>query len=89
MYGFTQEFKFCVHIFIPSVLRNFVFETSEAPLSSILKNWQKSLFFHEYLPKGLTNFGRTESKLHTLNYHTAGGESRFWKWVCPSVLGHI
>ena len=39
------------------------------PLSSILKICQKSLFFHEYLPKGLTNFGRSESKLHTMNYH--------------------
>ena len=35
---FTQEFEFFVQILIPSVLRNFVFETSEAPLSSILKN---------------------------------------------------
>ena len=66
---FTQEFEFCFQIFIPLVLRNLIFETSEAPLSSIWKNWQKSLFFHEYLPKGLTNFGCSESKLHTLNYH--------------------
>ena len=65
---FTQEFEFCFQIFIPLVLRNFIFETSEAPLTSISKNWQKSLFFHEYLPKGLTNFGCRKLKLHTLNY---------------------
>ena len=53
---FTQEFEFWFQILIPLVLKNFVFETSEAPLSSILKKWQKSLFFHECLPKGLTNF---------------------------------
>ena len=34
---FTQEFEFCFQILIPLVLKNFVFETSEAPLSSILK----------------------------------------------------
>ena len=69
---FTQEFEFCFQIFILLVLRNLFFETSEAPLSSIWKNWQKSLFFHEYLPKGLTNFGRSESKLYTLNYTQLG-----------------
>ena len=63
-------------------MRNFVFETSEAPLSSILKNWQKSLFFHEYLPKGLTNFGRSESKLHTLNYHTLNGLWDLTRFFC-------
>ena len=68
---FTQEFEFCFQIFIPLVLRNLVCETSGAPLSSILKNWQKSLFFHEYLPKGLTNFGRRKLKLHTLKYHNS------------------
>ena len=36
--GFTQEFEFCFQIFIPLVLRNLIFETSEAPLSSIWKN---------------------------------------------------
>ena len=45
---------------------------SEAPLSSILKNWRLSLFSHEYLSKGLTNFGRWKLKLHTLNYHISG-----------------
>ena len=73
---FTQEFDFCFQIFISLVLRNLIFETSEAPLSSIWRNWQKSLFFHEYLPKGLTNFGRTESKLHTLNYHNGDASSK-------------
>ena len=70
---FTQEFEFCFQIFIPLVLKILIFEISEAPLSSIWKNWQKSLFFHEYLPKGLTNFGCSESKLHTLNYHNWRG----------------
>ena len=28
---FTQEFEFCFQIFIPLVLRNLIFETSEAP----------------------------------------------------------
>ena len=32
----TQEFEFCFQIFIPLVLRNFVFETSKALLSMIL-----------------------------------------------------
>ena len=35
---FTQEFEFWFQILIPLVLKNFVFETSEAPLASILKN---------------------------------------------------
>ena len=29
---FTQEFEFCFQIFIPFVLRNFAYETSEALL---------------------------------------------------------
>ena len=68
---FTQEFEFCFQIFIPMVLRNLIFETSEAPLSSIWKNWLKWFFFHEYLPKGLTNFECSELKLYTLNYHNS------------------
>ena len=28
---FTQEFEFCFQIFIPLLLRNLIFETSEAP----------------------------------------------------------
>ena len=35
---FTQEFDFCFKIFIPLVLRNLIFETSEASLYSIWKN---------------------------------------------------
>ena len=35
---FTQKFEFCFQIFIPLVLGNLIFEASEAPLSSILKN---------------------------------------------------
>ena len=35
-----------------------------------LKNWEKLVYFHECLPKGLTNFGCRKLKLHTLNYHT-------------------
>ena len=35
---FTQEFEFYFQIFIPLVLRNLIFEISEAPLSSIWKN---------------------------------------------------
>ena len=54
---FTQKFEFCFQILIPLVLKNFVFETSEGPLSSNLKKMIKiTLFPHEYLPKGLNNF---------------------------------
>ena len=67
---FTQDFEFCFQIFIPLVLRNLIFETSEAPLSSILYNWRKLLSFHDFLPKVLTNFGCR--KLKHLNYHNTG-----------------
>jgi len=39
-----------------------------APLPSVLQNMKKSLWFHEFGPKVLTNFGCRKLKLHTLNY---------------------
>ena len=56
-----------------------ILSPSETPLSSMLKNWQKSLFFHWYLPKGPTDFDCRKLKLYTLNYHNPQG----WPWVCP------
>ena len=41
-------------------------------LSSILRDEEKSLGFHEYGPKGLTNFKCRKLKLHTLNYVNIG-----------------
>ena len=69
-----------------------ILSPSEAPLSSILKNWQKSLFFHEYLPKGLTNFGCWKLKLHTLNYHSIsspGGANLSFHWRSGSIMLHF
>ena len=88
---FTQEFDFCFQIFISLALRNLIFETSEAPLSSILKNWQKSIFFHECLPKGLTNFGRWKLKLHALNYHTWVFifHTKWYVWIWNVQINHL
>ena len=34
-----------------------------------LENMKKTLWFYEFVHKGLTNFGCSKLKLHTLNYH--------------------
>ena len=68
---FTQEFEFCFQNFTTSLLRNSISQPSEAPLSSILQNLKKSLFFHDWIPKGLTNFECVIINFHNLNYHNA------------------
>ena len=67
---FTQKFESSSQNLNISVFKNLIFQPSEARLSSITQNWNKSLSFHDCVPKGLTNFECPIWKLHTLNYHT-------------------
>ena len=41
----------------------------DSPLFDLAK-YEKTLLFHEFVHKGLTNFGCSELKLFTLNYHS-------------------
>ena len=67
---FAQKFEFSSQNLSISLLKNLIFQPSEARLSSITQNWNKSLSFHNFIPKGLTNFECPNWKLYTLNYHT-------------------
>ena len=67
---FAQKFEFSSQNVSISLLKNLIYQPSEARLSSITQNWNKSLSFHNFVPKGLTNFECPIWKLHTLNYHT-------------------
>ena len=68
--GFTVSISIiCYQNFNTSPLRNSIFQPSEAPLSLILQNWKKLLFFHDCIPKGLTNFECVIINFHNLNYH--------------------
>ena len=67
---FAQKFEFSSQNLSISIFKNLIFQPSEARLSSITQNWNKSLSFHNCVPKGLTNFECPIWKLHTLNYHT-------------------
>ena len=66
---FAQKFEFSSQNLIISLLKSFIFSPSAARLSSIMQNWNKSLSFHNCIPKGQTNFKCPIWKLHTLNYH--------------------
>ena len=69
---FTKEFEFQFQKFITSLLRNLIFQPSEAPLSMVLQNLSKLISFHYWVPKGLTNFGWWFWNCHTLNYDRVG-----------------
>ena len=43
-----------------------------SPLFDLANYEKKPLLFHEFVHKGLTNFGCSELKLYTLNYHSKG-----------------
>ena len=58
-----------------------------APLSSILQNMKKTLLFHEFVHKGLINFGCSEFKLYALNYHTPGHVAPPQKLESPREVG--
>ena len=68
---FTKEFEFYFQKFITSLLRNLIFQPSEAPLSMVLQNLSKLISFHYWVPKGLTNFDGWFWNFHTLNYANA------------------
>ena len=68
---FTKEFEFQFQKFITSLLRNLIFQPSEAPLSMVLQNLSKLISFHYWVPKGLTNFEWWFWNFHTLNYDNA------------------
>ena len=74
---FAQKFEFSSQDLSISLFKNFIFQPSEAGLSSIMQNWNKSLSIQNYVPKGLTNFECPIWKLHTLNYHTPYDHSVF------------
>ena len=67
---FTKEFEFQFQKFITSLLRNLIFQPSEAPLSMVLQNLSKLISFHYWVPKDLTNFECWFWNIHTLNYDT-------------------
>ena len=69
---FTKEFEFQFQKFITSLLRNLIFQPSEAPLSMVLQNLSKLISFHYWVRKGLTNFEWWFWNFHTLNYDTLG-----------------
>ena len=69
---FTKEFEFQFQKFITSLLRNLIFQPSEAPLSMVLQNLSKLISFHYWVPKDLTNFECWFWNFHTLNYNTPG-----------------
>ena len=66
---FPKEFEFYFQKFITSLLRNLIFQPSEAPLLAILQNWTKSLSLHDSLPKGQPYSGCLSSKCFRLNYY--------------------
>ena len=66
---FAQKFEFSSQNLCASLLKNLIFQPSEARLSSITQNWNKSLSFHNFVPIELTNFECPIWKLHTLNYN--------------------
>ena len=78
---FTKEFEFQFQKFITSLLRNLIFQPSEAPLSMVLQNLSKLISFHYWVPKGLTNFEWWFWNFHTLNYDT------LWvtQWFIPEI----
>ena len=67
---FTKEFEFYFQKFIASLLRNLIFQPSEALLSMVLQNLSKLISFHYWVPKDLTNFECWFWNFHTLNYNT-------------------
>ena len=80
---FTQKFESSSQYLSISVFKNLIFQPSEAQLSSITQNWNKSLSFHNCVPKGLTNFECPIWKLHTLNYHI------YRPFQCRECLGRF
>ena len=66
---FAQKFEFISQNLGISFLKNLIFQPSEARLSSITQNWNKSLSFYNCVPIELTNFECPIWKLNTLNYH--------------------
>ena len=90
---FAQKFEFSSKNLCISFLKNFIFQPSEAWLSSIMQNWNKSLSFHDCVPKGLTNFECPIWKLHTLNYHNHWCQNKQNLWyfrvvpVAPANCG--
>ena len=79
---FTKEFEFQFQKFITSLLRNLIFQPSEAPLSMVLQNLSKLISFHYWVPKGLTNFEWWFWNFHTLNYDNQGGMTLIY-WPPP------
>ena len=71
MHGFQPGIWILCSTFFPSLFGNSIFLHSEARLSSITQNWNKSFSFHYCLPKGVTNFQCCILNPHTLNYHIA------------------
>ena len=66
---FTKEFEFQFEKFITSLMKNLIFQPSEAPLSMVLQNLSKLISFHYWVPKGLTNFDCWFWNFHTLSYN--------------------
>ena len=80
---FTKEFEFYFQKFITSLLRNLIFQPSEAPLSMVLQNLSKLISFHYWVPKDLTNFECWFWNFHTLNYDSPPSFSVYD--FCPEI----
>ncbi len=73
---FTKEFAFLFQKFITLLLRNLIFQPSEAPLSMVCQNLSKLISFLYWVTKELTNFESGFWNFHTLNYDTEGHSRR-------------